>query len=253
MSYILIIIIILAVLAVLLFAHRVSQKEKQNRQIKQQAKRMLHRADEIWDIAEGASGLIHAPDIIEALMDYYIFQIRRREEMLSCDNTDDLIQRAEAFKNNHSKASVKSELKNDQEINQAKRVFSRTSKVLRTTLSKKLISGHSCVSMRNALKRRLLDLEVDAYERLGDAAGGRNDPAVATNYYKFAKKLLIESDLKFEGKNQRVRDITHKTQTLFGNTVEDQLTRDLDKEGEKTDEHGIPKSVDAMQGNKKNF
>jgi len=253
MSYILIIIIILAVMGVLLFAHRLSQKDKLNRQIKTQAKRMLHRADEIWEIAEATAGLIYSPDILEALMDYYIYQIRRREEMLSMDDTEDLIHAAEEFKNKQTKGSVKSELKTDQEINSAKRVFSRTSKILRTALDKKLISGQSCVSMRNALKRRLLDLQVDAYERLGDSAGERGDPAIATNYYKFAKKLLIESDLKFEGKNERVRNITHKTQTLFGNTVEDQLTRGLSKEDDKTDEHGIPKSVDAMQGNKKNF
>jgi len=253
MSYILIIIIILAVMGVLLFAHRVSQKDKLNRQIKTQAKRMLHRADEIWEIAESTAGLIYSPDILEALMDYYIYQIRRREEMVSMDDTEELIHAAEEFKNKQTKGTVKSELKNDQEINSAKRVFSRTSKILRTALDKKVISGQSCVSMRNALKRRILDLQVDAYERLGDTAGERGDPAIATNYYKFAKKLLIESELKFEGKNQRVRDITHKTQTLFGNTVEDQLSRGLLKEDDKTDEHGIPKSVDAMQGNKKNF
>ncbi len=252
MSYILIIIIILAVLGALLFAHRLTQKEKLSRKISSQAKRMLHRADEIWEIAEGTTSLIHAPDIIEALMDFYIYQIRRREEVLSCNDTDSLIQAAEEFKTKLDSSTVKNELKNDQEINQAKRAFSRTSKALRTALDKKLISGHSCVSMRNALKRRTLDLQVDAYERLGDAAGERQDPAVATNYYKFAKKLLIESDLKFDGKNERVRNITEKTQTLFGNTVEDQLTRGLKKENDAMDEHGIPKTIETMQ-DKKNF
>jgi len=252
MSYILIISIILAVMGALLFAHRITQKEKLSRKISSRAKRMLHRADEIWEIAEGTTSLIHAPDIIEALMDFYIFQIRRRDEVLSCDDTDSLIQSAEEFKTKYDGTKVKNELKNDQEINQAKRAFSRTSKALRTALDKKLISGQSCVSMRNALKRRTLDLQVDAYERLGDAAGERQDPAVATNYYKFAKKLLIESDLKFDGKNERVRHITEKTQTLFGNTVEDQLTRGLKKEGDAMDEHGIPKSIETMQ-DKKNF
>ncbi len=88
MSYILIISIILAVMGALLFAHRITQKEKLSRKISSQAKRMLHRADEIWEIAEGTTSLIHAPDIIEALMDFYIFQIRRRDEVLSCDDTE---------------------------------------------------------------------------------------------------------------------------------------------------------------------
>ncbi len=253
MSYILIISIVLAIMGVLIFTHRIGQKEKLNRKIASQAKRMLHRADEIWEIAEGTISLIHAPDVIDALMDFYIYQIRRREEVLSCADTANLIQAAEEFKTKYDASNVKSELKSDQEINQAKRTFSRTSKILRAALDKKLISGHGCVSMRNALKRRTLDLQVDAYERLGDAAGERKDPAIAANYYKFAKKLLIESELKFEGKNERVRDISKKTQTLFGNTVEDQLTRGIEKEEDTIDEHGIPKTVKSMQDNKKNF
>jgi hypothetical protein len=252
MSYILITSIVLAVMGALLFAHKVAQKEKHSQKLTSQAKRMLHRADEIWEIAEGTTGLIHAPDIIEALMDFYIYQIRRREETLSCDDTDDLIQAAEGFKTKYDSTNVRNELKNDQEINQAKRVFSRTSKALRTALDKKIISGQSCVSMRNALKRRTLDLQVDAYERLGDAAGQRSDPAIASNYYKFAKKLLIESSLKFDGKNERVRSISDKTKILFGNAIEDQLTKGLSKEGDTTDEHGIPKTIDGVQ-DKKNF
>ena len=97
----------------------------------------------------------------------------------------------------------------------------------------KLLSGKGCNAMRNALRRRLLDLEVDAYIKLGDAAGDKQNPAVATNYYKFAKKLLIESDLTFDGKNELVREISNKTQLLFGNAVEDQLSRDLKSEEEK--------------------
>ncbi len=253
MSYILIIIIILAALGALLVAHRVSQKEKLNRKIRSQAKRLLHRANEIWDVAENTSNYINAPDITEALMDYYIHQIRKRDEMLSNTDTDSLIQTAEAYKANQKNAEVKNELKNDQEINQAKRAFSKTSKTLKTALAKKLITGQGCIAMRNALRRRILDLEVDTYERMGDSAGERSDPALATNYYKYAKKILIESDLKFEGKNERVRDITQKTQTLFGNIIEDKLSQGLGNEEDTVDEHGIPRDLDVMAGNKKKF
>ncbi len=67
------------------------------------------------------------------------------------------------------------------------------------------------------------------------------------------KKLLIESDLKFEGKNERVREITKKTQILFGNIVADKLTKGINDESDTHDEFGIPKDLDAMAGNKKNF
>ncbi len=250
MNYILIVTIVLAVLGALLIAHRVNQKESQKRDLKHRAKRIQHLADDIWEIAENTCTLIKSPTIIETLMDYYIYQIRRSEEITNNGGIEDAIKKAEAFKVNHSNIKVKKSLKSDMEINHAKLLFARTSKLLRAAADKNTISENACTSMRNAMKKRMLDLEVDAYERLGDGAGSRSDPAIAANYYKFAKKLLIESDLKFEGKNQRVRDITKKTQSLFGNTEEDQLTRGLKKEHDKMDEHGIPRSVGVEEKKK---
>lgn len=255
MSYILIIIIVLAVLAVLLIAQRVSQKDKQKRAINAQAKRVLLRADDIWDAAEQTSTFIDSPEILDVLMGLYKFQIRRRDELITPSDTQDLCDKADKFKTKHNASLVKNELSSDIEINHAKRAFARTSKLLRSANKTKLLSGEGCNAMRNGLRRRLLDLEVDTYVKLGNAAGDNQNPAVATNYYKFAKKLLIESDLKFDSKNELIKEITHKTQTLFGNAVEDQLTRDLksEKEKEGLDIHGIPRDLDVMTGNKKKF
>ena len=255
MSYILIIIIVLAVLGVLLIVQRISQKEKQKRAINAQAKRVLLRADDIWDAAENTAIFIDAPEILDVLMDLYKYQIRRRDQLITPTDTQELCAKADNFKTNHNASIVKNELSSDIEINHAKRVFARTSKLLRSANKSKLLSGKGCNAMRNGLRRRLLDLEVNAYVKLGDAAGDKQNPAVATNYYKFAKKLLIESDLKFEGKNELIKEITHKTQSLFGNAVEDQLTRDLRSEQEKegSDIHGIPRDLDVMTGNKKKF
>jgi len=255
MSYILIIIIVLAVLGALIFAQRISQKEKQKRVIKTQAKRILLRADDIWDAAENISTIIDAPEIFDALMDFYKYQLRRRDELINADDTQDLCDKADNFKTSHNPSTVKNELKSDMEINLAKRSCARTSKLLRSANKLNLLTGKACNAMRNALRRRLLDLEVEAYIRLGDAAGEKENPAVATNHYKFAKKLLIESDLKFDGKNELVRSISNKTQRLFGNAVEDQLSRDLktEKDKEATDAHGIPRDLDVMTGNKKKF
>ena len=250
MSYIVIILIVLAALIALIVAQRATVKERQRQELNSRAKRILMAAEEIMETAEACSLYIDATDITDALMAYYIFQIRRRNELATQDDTQTLIEKADTFKNKPN-PPAKTELANDQEINQAKRTFAKASKTLRAATERKIISGQACVSMRNAMRRRILDLEVDAYERRGDAAGERSDPAVATNYYKYAKKLLIESDLKFEGKNQRVRDITTKTQVLFGNIIEDQLTKGLTKEEDVVDEHGIPRDLDAMAGKKK--
>lgn len=253
MSYLVIVIIILAVLAVFIFLHRLSLKEKEKRQLEQKAKRILNRAEEIWDIIGTASGYINTPDIFDALLAYYSYQIKQRDVMINPDDTQEYLAKVDEFKGKLNSIQVKHELASDAEINVAKRSFSQASKLLRAAHKKRMINGQACNSMRNTLRRKILELEVDTHERLGDAAGEKNDPAVATNHYKYAKKLLIESDLKFEGKNERVRNITQKTQVLFGNIVADQLSKGVDEDEDTHDEFGIPKDLDAMAGNKKTF
>lgn len=253
MSYLVIVIIILAILVALIVAHRLSMKEKRMRELQTRAKRILVRANEIWDLTERLSLLIEAPDIQDALLEYYAHQIRQRDDLIDTDDSQEYFARIDQFKSRRSTFNITNQLKNDAEINQAKRCFSQASKLLRASHKIKIISGQACNSMRTALRRRLLDLEVDAHERLGDAAGERNDPAIATNHYKYAKKLLIESDLKFEGKNERVASITHKNQVLFGNAVAEKLSKGLDEEADTHDEFGIPKDLDVMAGNKKTF
>ena len=253
MSYLVIVVIILAVLGVFIFLHRLSLKEKEKRQLESKAKRIMTRAEEIWEVIDSTSGYINSPDIFDALLAYYSYQIRQRDLLVNPDDTQDYLAKVDEFKGKLNSIKVRHELASDAEINQAKRAFAQTSKLLRAAHKKRMINGQACNTMRNTLRRKILDLEVDAHEKLGDNAGEKNDPAVATNHYKYAKKLLIESDLKFEGKNERVREITKKTQILFGNIVADQLTQGIDNEEDTHDEFGIPKDLDAMAGNKKTF
>jgi len=252
MIYISIILAVLVLIGIVIFINRMATKDKEQRRKIRQAKQYTIRADDTWDTAEKVSEFIQAADMIDTLMDYYVDLIRRREAMFSMEDSDQLISAAEEFKTTCKNRPVKNELTSDQEINTAKRSFSKASKILRAAVNKKLITGQSYMSMRNALRLRILNLEVQTHERMGDAAGERNNPAIATNHYKFAKKLLIESDLKFEGKNEWVREITKKNQILFGNVVADQLSNGLDNDDpDAVDQHGIPKDLDAIAGKKK--
>lgn len=252
MIYVSIVLAIVVVIGIVIFINRLAAKDKDLRRKTRQAKQYTIRADETWETAEKVSEFIAAPDIIDALMDYYIDLINRREVLIPMEDTQTLIANAQEFKNTCKSRPVKNELTSDKEINSAKRSFSKASKMLRAAVNKKIVTGQMFMSMRNNMRMRILKLEVETHEKMGDAAGDRNDPAIATNHYKYAKKLLIESDLKFEGKNEWVRNITHKNQILFGNAVADQLSTGLDADDpDAVDEHGIPKDLDAIAGKKK--
>ena len=251
MNYIFILLIILAILAVFIFIQRMSQKEKLKRAQELRAKRMLGRIEEIWELTDKTATLIDAPDILDTLFTFYLNLVRERDQLTDNSDSSNLISRVDELKSRLSAIKIANQLNSDAEINHSKKIFAQVSKILRSSHNKKLINGQACNVMRTHLRRRILDLEVDAHERMGDAAGERGDPAIATNHYKYAKKLLIESDLKFEGKNEKVRELTHKTQVLFGNIVADKLTKGVDDENSTTDEFGLPKDLDVMAGNKK--
>lgn len=252
MTYIIIVLAILAVFGAIIFFHYLSNKDKEFKKSQRQAKQYTIRADDTWDTAEKITEFIQAPDIVDALMDYFCDLIQRREQIYPMDDTQQLLQDAQSFKEQFKNRSPKNELTSDKEINSAKRTFTKTSKILRAALNKKLLAGQSYLNMRRTMKMRILTLEVQCHENLGTAAAERNDPAIATNHFKYAKKLLIESDLKFEGKNEWVRDITNKNQAMFGNVVADRLGKGLeDEDPGARDEHGIPKDLDAMAGKRK--
>jgi|GEM_PF-1881731 len=251
MTITLVIIGILAILAAFIVASRFSAQKKQEHTNILKTKRMLLMAEETWEVVEQTSKIIKGPDIIGALSDYYIYQIRMRESVQAQANTEDLIASANAFKAKAAQLKVASKFESDREISLAKKTCAKASKILRVAATKNILTNDNCKVMRQALRRRLLDLEVDFHEFKGDSAGENKNPAVANNHYKFAKKILIESDLTFDGKTERIKAITEKAQALFGNTLASTLEKQSAEEEGELDEFGMPKDLDVMSGNKK--
>lgn len=251
MSIVLVIVAVLVVLVVLIAVSRFNAQKKQEHTNILKAKRMLQMADETWEIIDRASTIIKGPDILGALIDYYCYQLRMREAVHPQADTQDLMEQANTFKSKLESVKVVGALQNEREISQAKITFAKASKILRIATEKQIISKDNCKVMRGALKRRLLDLEVDAHERLGDKAAEKSNPAMANTHYKFAKKILIESDVKFDGKTEKIKAITQKAQQLFGETVASKLEKEAAEEDSDLDEFGMPKDLDVMSGNKK--
>lgn len=142
-------------------------------------------------------------------------------------------------------------LKSDRELKYGRRQFSAVLKALALMAKKKQISETAMVEYRRYLKMTLLEREVDTYSAQGDVAAGRGDIVTAANYYKAARKLLIEFDIQFPEKNQRVKAIAEKTAALYrGEKNEvleepegphDNLSKALSKEAAaETNEFGMP-------------
>jgi hypothetical protein len=247
MNYLVVIIFIAIGAGALAFAHRVAQKEHQKRLLLSKSKRLLQRINEIGDVITLASGYIKDSDVIDTLIKYYSHYIHQREQLLPQADTSSLLSQADTFKNEFNPNNIIIELNNDNEINRCKQTFSKTIKILGACLNKQFISKESYNQMKGNLKLALLQTQVEAYEKLGDFAGSNKNPAVATNYYKFAKKLLIESDVNFDGKHEYIRTITKKNQQLFGNIVKEKIEQQIEEENA-VDEYGFPTDLNAMAG-----
>tara|TARA_R110002126_G_scaffold265273_1_gene408424 strand:- start:204 stop:983 length:780 start_codon:yes stop_codon:yes gene_type:complete len=134
-------------------------------------------------------------------------------------------------------------LKSDREIRFAKQQFSRVLKALGAMAKRKQISATTLNEYRRYLRLTLLEREVDTFTAQGDVAAERGDVVTASGYYKAARKLLIEFDLQYPEKNERIRDLSERTNALFngGLIKEDKLSKALSREADvERDPHGIP-------------
>ena len=248
MAYFGIFIFVALVIAGVIYAQRMAQKEQELRLILAKSKRLLNRSEEVWDIIQHACDYIADAEIIESLLQYYAYILNQREAIFPQQDTGGLLAKADTLKTQYNPSEPTLELSNDLEIKRCKATFAQVSKILKAAASKNIIHNESYLELDQRVKFKLLKLEVNAYEKLGDLASENRNPAVATNYYKYSKKLLIESDITFNDKHEHIRKITDKNQKMFGNVVQEKLDAQQEKNQKPSNEFGLPDDLNVMQG-----
>ncbi|MCA6064896.1 hypothetical protein [Thalassolituus marinus] len=136
-------------------------------------------------------------------------------------------------------------MKSDRELRLARRHFGLVIKVLSGLAKKRVISETAMLEYRRYLRLTLMEKEVDTYTAQGDVAAGRGDVVTAGSYYKAAKKLLIEFDLQYPEKNEKIRALSKRSASLYNGGKEHEeasLAKALAKEEvkEESNEFGIP-------------
>ncbi|MEK9712305.1 MAG: hypothetical protein VW258_07045 [Thalassolituus sp.] len=151
---------------------------------------------------------------------------------------------------------VRKVLKSDRELRYGRRQFSLILRTLGLMAKKRQISETAMLEYRRYLKMILLEREVDTYTAQGDVAAARGDVVTAANYFKAARKLLIEFDIQFPEKNQRIRDIAEKTAALYRGEQNEQdasaggdaLAKALSREtASETNEFGMPSDPSGVK------
>jgi coenzyme F420-reducing hydrogenase alpha subunit len=255
----LIIAIALPVALILMGLVYAGRRQQQNHVKRLQAKAIRQRAD---DLVEALDFLIQVDNHkeIQTLMlerAAYLYE-RYRQQLPAAEQGDDSNEDLDV---EHYKQQIESSkshhrvLKSDREIRYAKAQFSQVLKTLGPMVKSKVISEAAAMEYRRYLRLTLLEKEVDTFTAQGDLAAQRGDAVTAISYFKAAKKLLIECDLQYPEKNERIRALTQRTSNLYHGQkyeAEDNLAKELSKENApQQDEFGIP--LDPNAGVKKRF
>lgn len=244
MNFILLGLLVISITVGLFYAQRISQKNREEALLNQKIRHSTLLINELWDVMQAVPNYIMAPDILEALLEQYKRLIHKRDSLRPSPDTQKLLEEADEFLSRASAIPSKDKLESDSEINLCKKTFAKASKVLRAAAGRKEISPQIALNMRNSMRLKLLHMEVDTYVNKGISAGQNNDPMTAATFYKYAKKLLIESDLKFEGKIERVREISDMTRALFGGITKTELDKNIEH-AELSNEQGFPTDMHA--------
>lgn len=103
----------------------------------------------------------------------------------------------------------------DRQIFLIKKNFSKTIKLLKELQANGEVTELEAGNHRARLVRSSLLLEVDAYRKQGNDAKARGETSSAANFFKHAKELLVNTDIKFTDKTQHIKNISRDISNLY--------------------------------------
>jgi hypothetical protein len=252
----LVIAIAVPILVLLMIAVVVSRRQQKNR-VQQGQSRAIK--DFINELSEALEFLVKVDNQIEIqklvlqrikqLNERYVLSLPKKEQ--SGVSAVDIVELEQQISTGGHKKRL---LKSDREIRYAKRQFAMVLKSFGPLLKNKTVSEATILEFRRYLRISILEMEVDSFTAQGDVAAQRGDVTTASGYYKASRKLLIDFNMQYPEKNQRIRDLAKKTASLFNGGAEEEvgLAKELTKESlPEKDEHGFP--VDPSLDTKQKF
>lgn len=250
-------VIAIAVPILILLAIAVFASKRQQKSMKRKGQARVVK-DFVGELAEALEFLVKVDnqneiqalvfERIKQLNERYVATLPKKEqEGAYAVDLEDLQQKVSAG------GKKKRILKSDREIRYAKKQFSKILKSFGPMMKNKTASEATILEFRRYLRISILDMEVDSFTAQGDVAAQRGDVTTASGYYKAARKILIDFNMQYPEKNQRIRELAKKTSGLFnGEDEEGSLAKELSKEAESDkDEHGFPS--DPNQDTKQKF
>lgn len=243
----------LIMLAGLMYNHHLQVREQnkaQSRVIRQKAYSLLEALEYLMQVD-------NHKDIQKLILKRISALYVRADDLTGENGTKESFDPKPFLEKIESNNSIRTVMQGDQELRYLRRQFSTVLKMLVPMVRSKEISQNAMHEYRSYLKITLLQREVGTYIRQGDNAAEKDNVATASNYYKAAKKRLMEFDVQFPEKAELIKEVTDKTASLFRGekpsevSDDDNLSRQLAEEEPAVNEFGIPLSF--SEGAKKKY
>ena len=234
----------LLMLAGMMYNHHLQARE----QNKAQARVIRQKAYSLLEALEYLIQVDNHKDIQKLILKRISTLYARADELAEATSTQDRFDPAPVLEKIESSGSIRTVMQGDQELRYLRRQFSTVLKMLVPMVRAKEISQNAMQEYRNYLKITLLQREVGTYIRQGDQASEKDNVATASNYFKAAKKRLMEFDVQFPEKAELIKEVSEKSANLFraeqpaDTSDDDNLSRQLAEEEPAVNEFGIPLS-----------
>jgi hypothetical protein len=237
-----------------LTASFVAKRQSQERQRKTQIKKWRSKANELYDTLKELA-LFDDNSITWHLISDYTNDLLKKIEDAGLNDgfCDALREELNQLNQTAGTSKIRTVVASDMELKNAKRAFNMAGKVIKSCAKQAKIGSQEAIDLKRQLELRALTLEVNTYLALAEDRVANNDTMSASGYFKHAKNMLVNTNLKFKGKSDKIRDIGDRMRALFGD--EDARNRLAEKTDEQEkpafDEHGFPTGYG--DGEKKKF
>ncbi|WP_119395633.1 hypothetical protein [Salinibius halmophilus] len=91
------------------------------------------------------------------------------------------------------------------------------------------ITGAQANEYKTFLRTLMLRCEVQSFLRIGDNHEAMGDRLKAAAYYKHAKEVLIASELEFEGKSDKIKEIAKQVSGVYQSHREEEMKKEADQ------------------------
>ncbi|MCH8552370.1 MAG: hypothetical protein LAT62_10565 [Natronospirillum sp.] len=211
---------------------RATEKQREELELRQRARQMRQRLDEIDDIISALLKYDGDRALLESVAEFRIRQIEKRNTLMGAVDQEAQAELAAAqsflkslpdLLQNHKRALPEEE----HDLNYMKKLIFKGIKLIKLMQTQGQVSDIEVRDHAQRLRERMVKAEVNAYIQHGRTLLKEEDRINAAAYFKHAKEILVATNIRFPERTAMIKRISKMIWGVYS-TQEDE--EELDRE-----------------------